>query len=76
MYQLRMSNDFNSILQNFSRSSLVTQDMIVNGGNLSNPKPSGVLEEFVVRVPSRGRYHRTIYLSMLSLRFSVFSHNS
>ncbi|XP_033122891.1 calcium-activated chloride channel regulator 2-like [Anneissia japonica] len=52
-YDLRFSSTFQDILRNFTNSTKVTPEDVING-NLLTIKQPGQLEEFSVRLPKRG----------------------
>ena len=53
-YELRYATNGSDIRANFTDAFLVTNEMVINGANLSNPQPSGSKEIFQIMLP-RGK---------------------
>ena len=54
MYDIRYGQNFDGLQDDFDNQTVVTQDMVINGFNISDPQAPGLGENAVLLLPESG----------------------
>lgn len=61
-YELRYAMSFEDLDSDFNNATIITNSIVVSGGNLNRPQRAGTVEEFVIQLPENGQYIPSWYM--------------